>query len=112
MSRRDFPALTGLRFFLALWVILHHLTGPGQKLEATALLLPHGLFTLIRGGYQAVTTFFVLSGFVLTQKLRGDGLEPAQYAALCDGAGGACVSRLFAQPRGGGAVYLDGPDSG
>ena len=37
MSRRDFPALTGLRFFLALWVILHHLTGPGQKLEATAL---------------------------------------------------------------------------
>jgi peptidoglycan/LPS O-acetylase OafA/YrhL len=67
VKRRDFPALTGLRFFLALWVILHHLTGPGQKLEATALLLPHGLFTLIRGGYQAVTTFFVLSGFVLTQ---------------------------------------------
>ena len=65
--RRDLPALTGLRFFLALWVILHHLTGPGQKLEATALLLPHGLFTLIRGGYQAVTTFFVLSGFVLTR---------------------------------------------
>src|ERR1039458_7852511 len=67
VKRRDFPALTGLRFFLALWVILQHLTGPGQKLEATALLLPHGLFTLIRGGYQAVTTFFVLSGFVLTR---------------------------------------------
>ena len=67
MKRRDFPALTGLRFFLALWVILHHLTGPGQRLEATALLLPHPLFTLIRGGYQAVTTFFVLSGFVLTR---------------------------------------------
>jgi peptidoglycan/LPS O-acetylase OafA/YrhL len=67
LSRRDFPALTGLRFFLALWVILHHLTGPSQKLEATALLLPHTLFTLIRGGYQAVTTFFVLSGFVLTR---------------------------------------------
>ncbi|MEO8596957.1 MAG: acyltransferase [Candidatus Solibacter sp.] len=67
MTRRDFPALTGLRFFLALWVILHHLTGPGQKLEATALLLPQPLFTLLRGGYQAVTTFFVLSGFVLTR---------------------------------------------
>ena len=66
MTRRDFPALSGLRFFLALWIILYHLTGPGQKLEATALLLPHGLFSLIRGGYQAVTTFFVLSGFVLT----------------------------------------------
>src|SRR5689334_16192964 len=55
-KHRDLPALTGLRFFLALWVILHHLTGPGQDLEAVALQLPHGLFTLIRGGYQAVTT--------------------------------------------------------
>ena len=33
--RRDMPALTGLRFFLALWVILHHLTGPGQALGTT-----------------------------------------------------------------------------
>ena len=61
------PALTGLRFFLALWVILHHLTGPGQELERTARLLPAPLFTLVRGGYMAVTTFFVLSGFVLTR---------------------------------------------
>jgi peptidoglycan/LPS O-acetylase OafA/YrhL len=68
LVRRDLPALTGLRFFLALWVILHHLTGPGQEL-GTALsgVLPGPLFTLIRGGYQAVTTFFVLSGFVLTR---------------------------------------------
>src|SRR5205085_1653919 len=65
-KHKDLPALTGLRFFLALWVILHHLTGPGQDLEVLALQLPHGLFSLIRGGYQAVTTFFVLSGFVLT----------------------------------------------
>ena len=61
------PALTGLRFFLALWVILHHLTGPGQELERSARLLPSPLFTLVRGGYMAVTTFFVLSGFVLTR---------------------------------------------
>jgi peptidoglycan/LPS O-acetylase OafA/YrhL len=66
--RRDLPALTGLRFFLALWVILHHLTGPGQELGAVLSgILPAPLFTLIRGGYQAVTTFFVLSGFVLTR---------------------------------------------
>jgi peptidoglycan/LPS O-acetylase OafA/YrhL len=65
---RDLPALTGLRFFLALWVILHHLTGPGQELGTTlASLLPSPLFTLVRGGYQAVTTFFVLSGFVLAR---------------------------------------------
>ena len=63
----DLPALTGLRFFLALWVILHHLTGPGQDLEPLARQLPYGLFSLIRGGFQAVTTFFVLSGFVLTR---------------------------------------------
>ena len=66
--RRDLPALTGLRFFLALWVILHHLTGPGQPLGATlSAILPAPVFTLVRGGYQAVTTFFVLSGFVLTR---------------------------------------------
>jgi peptidoglycan/LPS O-acetylase OafA/YrhL len=63
----NLPALTGLRFFLALWVILHHLTGPGQSLEATARLLPGPCFALIRGGYLAVTTFFVLSGFVLAR---------------------------------------------
>ncbi len=62
-----FPALTGLRFVLALWVIFHHLTGPGQMLEPAALALPYALYALIRGGYLAVTTFFVLSGFVLAR---------------------------------------------
>ena len=47
--------------------MLHHLTGPGQELEAAARMLPAPLFTLVRGGYLAVTTFFVLSGFVLTR---------------------------------------------
>lgn len=62
---RQLPALSGLRFFLALWVIAHHLTGRGQMLEPAALALPSPLYTLIRGGYMAVATFFVLSGFVL-----------------------------------------------
>jgi peptidoglycan/LPS O-acetylase OafA/YrhL len=56
-----------LRFALALWVILHHLTGPGMMLESQARALPTFLFALIRGGYLAVTTFFVLSGFVLAR---------------------------------------------
>ena len=111
MSRRDFPALTGLRFFLALWVILHHLTGPGQKLEATALLLPYGLFTLIRGGYQAVTTFFVLSGFVLTRSYSATLWRSAQYTALCPGTSSACVSRLPAEPGGGRSVHSRRPDT-
>lgn len=61
------PALTGLRFFLALWVILHHLTGQKMMLEQWELGLPVLAQSLIRGGYLAVQTFFILSGFVLAQ---------------------------------------------
>jgi peptidoglycan/LPS O-acetylase OafA/YrhL len=56
-----------LRFLLALWVILHHLTGPGDSLEPVARALPYPIYAFIRGGYLAVTTFFVLSGFVLAR---------------------------------------------
>ena len=56
---------------MALWVILHHLTGPGGMLEGPARALPHGLYSLVRGGYLAVTTFFVLSGFVLVHSNAG-----------------------------------------
>jgi len=65
------PALTGLRFLLALWVILDHLTGPGMMLDASARALPYPVYALIRGGYLAVTTFFVLSGFVLARSYAG-----------------------------------------
>ena len=61
------PALTGLRFFLALWVIVDHLVGPGHAFEPFAQMLPHPLYMIVRGGYLAVTTFFVLSGFVLAR---------------------------------------------
>ena len=61
------PALTGLRFFLALWVILTHLIGTGHVYEPLILMLPVPLQDLIRRGYQAVPTFFVLSGFVLAR---------------------------------------------
>jgi peptidoglycan/LPS O-acetylase OafA/YrhL len=52
---------------LALWVILHHLSGPGQMLQGPASALPPALYAIVRGGYLAVTTFFVLSGFVLAR---------------------------------------------
>ena len=65
------PALTGLRFVLALWVILDHLTGPGMMLDASARSLPYPVYALVRGGYLAVTTFFVLSGFVLARSYAG-----------------------------------------
>jgi peptidoglycan/LPS O-acetylase OafA/YrhL len=63
--KEQLPALTGLRFLLALWVIVHHLLGRGMPLEATAQALPHPLYAFLRGGYLAVATFFVLSGFVM-----------------------------------------------
>jgi peptidoglycan/LPS O-acetylase OafA/YrhL len=59
------PALTGLRFVLAAWVILHHLAGPGMMLGAAVSALPTPLQALAAGGYIAVQTFFLLSGFVL-----------------------------------------------
>jgi peptidoglycan/LPS O-acetylase OafA/YrhL len=62
-----FPALTGLRFVLALWVILHHISGPGMMLDEMAGSLPPAAATLLRGGYLAVQTFFILSGFVLAR---------------------------------------------
>jgi peptidoglycan/LPS O-acetylase OafA/YrhL len=62
-----FPALTGLRFFLALWVILHHLVGKGMMLDLWNQSLPYPARIFFEQGHVAVRTFFVLSGFVLTQ---------------------------------------------
>jgi len=66
-EKAHLPALTGLRFVLAIWVIVHHLTGKGMMLESWVRTLPGGLQELVRGGYLAVGTFFVLSGFVLAR---------------------------------------------
>jgi peptidoglycan/LPS O-acetylase OafA/YrhL len=48
-----------------LWVILHHLTGPGRMLDPFVQSLTAPLQSLVQGGYLAVSTFFLLSGFVL-----------------------------------------------
>jgi peptidoglycan/LPS O-acetylase OafA/YrhL len=50
-----------------MWVILHHLTGKGMLLDQWNLTLPFALQSIFRGGYLAVQTFFLLSGFVLAQ---------------------------------------------
>ena len=64
---RDLPALTGLRFFLALWVIFGHLVGQGHVYEPIARMMPGPLEPIARSGFLAVPTFFVLSGFVLAR---------------------------------------------
>ena len=62
------PALTGLRWFAAMWVVLLHF---GQA------LIPFGppvLRNISSCGYAAVGLFFVLSGFVLAYNyLDSDG---------------------------------------
>jgi peptidoglycan/LPS O-acetylase OafA/YrhL len=46
---------------------MHHLTGKNMLLEHWALTLPSPLLSILRGGYLAVQSFFLLSGFVLAQ---------------------------------------------
>ena len=63
-TKRLMPPLTGMRIFLALWVILYHQTGT-DRLWFDQLDLPQPLASVILTGYAAVSAFFVLSGFVL-----------------------------------------------
>lgn len=67
-KRREYlPALTGLRFVLAVWVILHHISGHNMMLEAWTDALPWYGQSIVHAGYMAVQTFFILSGFVLAR---------------------------------------------
>ncbi len=67
LADSQLPALTGLRFCLAVWVVVHHLCGGARMLEPFVQTLPLPLQTFTRGGFWAVGTFFVLSGFVLAR---------------------------------------------
>lgn len=74
-SAESLPALTSLRFFAALAVVVLHyrdLLGP----------LPAWLLHGIVGGQYGVTFFFVLSGFILTYKYKSwfvHGVHDAAY---------------------------------
>ncbi|MFT2692931.1 acyltransferase family protein [Clavibacter zhangzhiyongii] len=57
---RRLPALTGLRFFAAMTVLISHFAHRG------IILVPAGIVAFVDGGRTAVALFFVLSGFILT----------------------------------------------
>lgn len=63
MRRPDLPALTSLRFFAAAAVVLAHLESGGVP------LLAPGAGAGV--GYEAVTFFFILSGFILVYVYSG-----------------------------------------
>ena len=66
MSRPHLPALTGIRFILAIWVVIYHVTPVSEeRVIAWFPSLPQAFYSVLRTGYVAVGVFFVLSGFVL-----------------------------------------------
>jgi len=65
-SKPNFPQLTSLRFFLALWVVLFHQAYADGYLPPTVPGLTDWAYTVLQAGYLAVSVFFVLSGFVLS----------------------------------------------
>ena len=69
--KKPLPVLTSFRFIAAMLVIIHHYPGKDELLSAN-LKLFSGVF---QAGYQAVTFFFVLSGFVLAYVYSG----PREY---------------------------------
>ena len=65
-SRPEIPALTSLRFFAALWVVLFHVREMGLWHGGIAPYL-----ATIQLGYLGVSFFFVLSGFILVYVYSG-----------------------------------------
>jgi peptidoglycan/LPS O-acetylase OafA/YrhL len=65
-SKPQFDALTGVRFFLALWVVVFHQSNADGAIMGSRINFGQPILTcLIRTGYVAVGVFFALSGFVL-----------------------------------------------
>jgi peptidoglycan/LPS O-acetylase OafA/YrhL len=79
-SRPDLPVLTSLRFFAAVIVVAYHLDA------ARLPMLPEIVRGWFASGYEAVTFFFLLSGFILVYAYSGprdeDGLAVPPEAFL------------------------------
>lgn len=73
--RGELLALTGLRGYAALWVLLFHLRHHLQP------LVPQTLYEVCVRGYLGVDLFFVLSGFVIAYRYGGRIPGRRSYAA-------------------------------
>src|SRR5947208_1348824 len=77
MRKRELPSLTGIRFYVALFIYLAHIRAiPGMKDFI-------GASWLIDAGHIGVSFFFVLSGFILTYNyayLFRDGVSARDYS--------------------------------
>ena len=66
-NKVELRALTGVRFFAAFLVVLDHFSGTLEKIVPDTGHWPNFLlFRIFGGGAEAVSFFFVLSGFILT----------------------------------------------
>jgi peptidoglycan/LPS O-acetylase OafA/YrhL len=65
VKKPQLRSLTGIRFFLALWVVVFHQTSAEGYVGPWMEQLPEPVFAWLRTGYVAVGFFFLLSGFVL-----------------------------------------------
>jgi peptidoglycan/LPS O-acetylase OafA/YrhL len=72
--RPDIPALTSLRFFAALWVVLIHVYAIGLNHGGSKIYLAFALL-----GYVGVSFFFVLSGFILDFVYAGRQIQKRRF---------------------------------
>ena len=61
MLSEEIKALTGIRFFAAIWVVFYHFRDGLRPISMLAPFMP-----LVEYGYLAVPLFFILSGFILS----------------------------------------------
>ncbi len=73
-ARPGIPALTSLRFFAALWIVLFHIREIGLWRGGPALYR-----AVISLGYLGVSLFFVLSGFILVYVYAGRAVSKRRF---------------------------------